>query len=191
MKKVWRLYNLWQKAKRTYYSKSFVTQCNFVEKSVIVNGPFRIRNAGHIRVGRSCMFDSSKESPIRLDVGNRATLEIGDGAYLNEGVHIVCNISVTIGARCLIASDVVILDDDGHPMDWRQRHNHWPQTPQDRLGAPIVFEENVWIGTRAIILKGVQIGCGSVIGAGAVVTHSVPPAVLVAGIPAKIIRKLE
>lgn len=78
-----------------------------------------------------------------------------------------------------------------HPVDWRERHNHWPKEPADRLGAPIVIEENVWIGTRAIILKGVHIGSGAVVGAGAVVTHDVPSAALVAGVPAKVIRETE
>lgn len=110
---------------------------------------------------------------------------------MNEGVQIVCNIAVTIGDRCLIASDVVILDDDGHPVDWRERHNYWPELPEDRLGAPIVIEDNVWIGTRAIILKGVHIGTGAVIAAGAVVTHSVPPATVAAGVPARAIRELK
>jgi acetyltransferase-like isoleucine patch superfamily enzyme len=176
---------------QAYYQASFIGQCQSVGNSLSVKGPFRIRNSGQIQVGDSCIVDSSKERPVRLDVGNRAVLKIGDGVYFNEGVHIVCNISVTIGARCLIASDVVILDDDGHPVAWRARHDHWPVKPEDRLGAPVVIADNVWVGTRAIILKGVHIGEGSVIGAGAVVTHDVPPAVVAAGTPARVIREIN
>ena len=173
-----------------YYCAIFTKQCQFVGDNLLVKGPFRVRNIGQIIIGNVCIFDSTKERSIRLDVGNRAILQIGNGTYVNEGVHIVCNISVSIGRNCLIAPDVEIMDDDGHPVDWRERHNHWPENPEDRCGAPIVIGDNVWIGTRAIILKGVIIGSGSVVSAGSVVTNSVPPAVLVAGVPARIIRQL-
>jgi len=176
---------------QNYYRYSFLSHCQFVGKDLLVRGPYRLRNAGRIEVGESCIIDSSKESPVRLDVGNRAILKIGNGVYLNEGVYVLCNIAVTIGNRCLIASDVVILDDDGHPVDWRARHDHWPVGPEDRIGAPVIIDDNVWIGTRAIILKGVHIGSGSVIGAGAVVTHDVPPAVVAAGVPARVIKELN
>ena len=56
--------------------------------------------------------------------------------------------------------------------------------------APITIETNVWIGTAATVLQGVRIGAGSVVAAGAVVTRDVPPATLVAGVPAKVIREL-
>jgi len=191
MSAFWRIQRFWNRLVQIYYRALFVRFCLVVGRNLLVKGPFRVRNAGLIELGDSCVLDSSKESPIRLDVGNRAILKIGDGVYLNEGVKIVCNISVAIGDRCLIASDVVILDDDGHPVDWRERHNHWPEFPEDRLGAPIVIEDNVWIGTRAIILKGVHIGTGSVIGAGAVVTHNVPPATVVAGVPARVVRDIK
>lgn len=191
MSGLWRVLNIWQKAAQAYYRAAFVRQCQMVGNGLLVTGPFRVRNGGEIRFGNACILDSSRERPICLDVGNRAVLNISDGVYLNEGVHITCNISVTIGSRCLIAPDVVIMDDDGHPVDWRERHNHWSKNPEDRLGAPIMIEENVWIGTRAIILKGVHIGKGAVVGAGAVVTHSVPPAAVVAGVPAKIVRMTE
>ncbi len=185
----WRIRRIWDSLAQIYFRAMFVRHCVVVGHDLLVKGPFRVRNAGQIEIGDACIIDSSKERPIRLDIGNRAILKIGDGVYLNEGVHIVCNIAVTIGNRCLIASDVVILDDDGHPVNWRERHNHWPKLPEDRLGAPIVIEDNVWIGTRAIILKGIHIGTGAVIGAGAVVTHDVPSATVVAGVPAKVIRE--
>jgi len=186
----WRICTFWHSLVQSLYKVSFLRQCQTVGHDLLVKGPFRVRNAGRIEIGKSCILDSTKEHPICLDVGNHAVLKIGDGTYLNEGVHIICNIAVTIGERCLIASDVVILDDDGHPVDWRERHNHWPELPEDRLGAPIVIEDNVWIGTRAIILKGVRVGTGSVIAAGAVVTHNIPPHFLACGAPARLIRNI-
>jgi acetyltransferase-like isoleucine patch superfamily enzyme len=187
----WRVPALWQRMMQAHYRASFIGQCQSVGKDMLVKGPFRIRNAGQIHIGDSCIIDSSKERPLCLDIGGEAVLRIGDGVYLNEGIHIVCNIAVTIGSRCLIASDVGIMDDDGHPVNWQERHNHWPTKPEDRLGAPVVIDDNVWIGTRAMILKGVHIGTGSVVGAGAIVTHSVPERTLVAGVPARMIRKIR
>jgi len=140
---LWRLQNLRQKIAQAHYKASLVRQCYSTGNDLLVKGPIRVRNEGEIHFGNSCILDSFKERPICLSVGNRAVLKIGDGVYLNEGVHIVCNISVTIGERCLIASDVFIIDDDGHPVDWRERHNHWPKNPEDRIGAPVVIEENV------------------------------------------------
>jgi acetyltransferase-like isoleucine patch superfamily enzyme len=147
-----------------------------------------------VKVGQDCIFDSTQEKPILMEIGAQANLSIGDNVYINEGFSVICNVSVTIGNSVLIAPDVVIMDDDGHPLDWATRHDYWPKKPQDRMArkvaAPIVIEDNVWIGTRAIILKGVTIGEGSVIAAGALVTRSIPAKVLVAGNPANMIRNL-
>jgi acetyltransferase-like isoleucine patch superfamily enzyme len=72
----------------------------------------------------------------------------------------------------------------GHPVPPDQRRDYL-------TGAAITIETNVWIGTAATILPGVTIGAGSVVAAGAVVTHDVPPATLVAGVPATVNRELE
>ncbi len=117
MSGLWRIRRLGQNILQSYYRAVFARQCQSAASPPLVKGPFRIRNAGEIHLGQSCIFDSSREQPIRLDVGNQAVLKIGDGVYINEGVHITCNISVTIGPRCLIAPEVVIMDDDGHPVD--------------------------------------------------------------------------
>jgi len=95
-----------------------------------------------------------------------------------------------IGVLALAIRLIFVLTYPVHPLDWWHRHEYWPDGPETRLGAPIVIEDNVWIGTRAIILKGVTIGEGSVVGAGAVVTRSVPPGVLVGGVPARVIREV-
>ncbi len=191
MNPFWRIQQLRHELLQAYYRSVFTSRCQSVGAGLLVKGPFRVRNAGTVEIGQSCIVDSSKERPIRLDVGNQARLKVGNNVYFNEGLLIVCNIAVTIGDRCLIASDVVIMDDDGHPVNWKNRHDHWPVLPQDRLGAPVTIEENVWIGTRAIILKGVTIGTGAVIGAGAVVTNDVPPMTFAAGVPARVIRRME
>ena len=79
-------------------------------------------------------------------------------------------------------------DNDGHPLDPEKRRNSLPITPAD--ASPVKIEDNVWIGARATILKGVTLGRNSVIGTGAVVTRDVPSDAIVAGNPAREVGKL-
>lgn len=116
--------------------------------------------------------------------GGAARISIGDGTAFSNNVQIFSERSVTIGARCLIGDCVLILDSDFHDLSAEGRH-HLPA-----VKAPVVIEDNVFIGSRAIILKGVTIGRDSVIGAGSVVVRSIPPGVIAAGNPAKVIRPL-
>ena len=117
--------------------------------------------------------------------------------YADHGLNITVGRKVHIGYECMftghapidIADEVMIanktnLVTSGHPVPPDQRRDHL-------TGAPIAIETNVWIGTAATILPGVTIGAGSVVAAGAVVTHDVPPATLVAGVPAAVIRELD
>lgn len=116
---------------------------------------------------------------VRLEVAPGARVTLGKGAFLNRGVRVTSEASVAIGARTVVGFDSVILDSDQHV--------------RAGLGAPtapVVIEEDVWIGCRAIVLKGVTIGRGAVVAAGALVTDDVPPNTLVAGQPARPLRTL-
>lgn len=104
-------------------------------------------------------------------------LEIGYNTYLNPNVFILANKNVKIGSNCAISWDVQILDDDLHEIEGSKRSKE------------ITIGNNVWIGARTIILKGVKIGDGSIIGAGSVVTRAIPSNVVAAGNPAKIIKE--
>lgn len=106
-----------------------------------------------------------------------AKLSIGDNSYLN-GANIDCTQQISIGKDCAIANGVQILDNNWHKLSGGAAHQQ-----------PISIGNHVWIATNAIILPGVHIGDGCVIAAGAVVTHDVPDKCLVAGVPARVIRK--
>jgi acetyltransferase-like isoleucine patch superfamily enzyme len=128
-------------------------------------GPLPIvKNLGGEIVAESCTFEAS----VRLEIYSGATLTIGKGTYLNRNVHIVSAGAVTIGRGVKIGWDVVIMDTD--------LHGHSGKPAQAK---PVVIEDDVWIGCRALILKGVHIGRGAIIGAGAVVTKNVPPLAVV------------
>ena len=187
-------YSLQRKARGTWWkilSTYYAQRCQVIGERFLVKGLMRLSNRGTFEVGNNCLIDSSWMRSVKIDVGRDAILKIGSQVYLNEGVNITCNISVSIGNRCLFAPEVVIIDDDGHPVDWQHRHDYWPAGPKTRLGAPVIIEDNVWLGTRAMVLKGVTIGAGAVIAAGAVVTRPVPAGTLVAGVPARVIRQIE
>ena len=114
-------------------------------------------------------------------VGHGAEIVIGDDVGVS-GCTISAGKSIVIGNRVLVGSGAVITDGDAHPIDPEER----------RSGVlcerrPVVIEDDVFIGARAIILKGVRIGRGAVVGAAAVVAKDVPPYSVVVGNPARIV----
>lgn len=112
---------------------------------------------------------------IQIFDGGR--LELGSG-FCNSYTKIRCKNKISIGYDVAIAHDVLIMDCDGHSVNGIED-----------LGKPIKIGSHVWIGSKAVILKGVTIGENSIIAAGSVVTKDIPPNVTVAGNPARIIRQ--
>ncbi|QEI08577.1 sugar O-acetyltransferase [Pigmentiphaga aceris] len=121
------------------------------------------------------------EPPFNCDYG--FNISLGENFYANVGLVILDCAKVTIGSNVFIAPNVGI-HTAGHPMDVGRRNQGL------EYALPILIEDNVWIGAGVQILPGVRIGAGSVVAAGAVVNRNVPPGVLVAGNPAKVIRPI-
>jgi len=144
--------------------------------------PF-INNQGTLLIGDRVRL-ASGVSTLELSVGPHATLEIGDRVLINHGCSIGATKLVRIGQRCNIGSQVILIDNAFHEIDPARRD----EQPEP---APVILEENVWLAARVIVLPGVTIGKNSVVGAGSVVTRDIPPDVLAAGIPAKVIRGLN
>lgn len=99
------------------------------------------------------------------------------GGYISSGCRIICRNHIEIGEDTIVASNVVIRDNDAHDLEGTIACK------------PIFIGNHVWIGQNAIILKGVHIGNGAIIGAGAVVTKDIPDGCLAVGNPARIIRE--
>jgi len=131
------------------------------------------------RGGRIAVGDCAFFPGVRLECWRGAELRIGDGTYLNRNTEIVATSSVELGRDCRIGRDVLIMDSDQHPLPG-----------EAMVAVPVVIEDRVWVGARAIVLKGVRIGHDSVIGAGAIVTRDIPPFSVAVGQPAKVIRSL-
>jgi len=120
---------------------------------------------------------------LEIGVGSQGALEIGESAFINYGCSIAATMLIRIGARCSIGTHVIMMDNDFHEVSPERRSQMPPS-------APIILGENVWVGARAIILRGVTIGAHSVIGAGSVVAHDVPERVVAAGVPARVLRSI-
>jgi acetyltransferase-like isoleucine patch superfamily enzyme len=111
-----------------------------------------------------------------------AELKIGDDFAMTGGT--ICAAErIVIGNRVAIGANSTIVDTDFHPLDPQERRLQ----PQSAKTAPVVIEDDVFIGMNCLILKGVTIGQGSVVGAGSVVTKDVAPFTVVAGNPARAI----
>lgn len=134
-------------------------------------GSLKLDSSGELNVnGHFSIFTGSY-----ITINKNATLELGSG-YINTFSKIDVWEQISIGESVAIADYVIIKDSDNH---------HIGSGPMTQ---PIQIGNHVWIGLRATILKGVTIGDGAVIAAGAVVNKDVPPNCLAAGVPAKIIK---
>lgn len=123
----------------------------------------------------------SNINPTHLLIGKDAVLSIGDRSYIN-GALISVTKKVEIGANCYIAPMVQIIDSDQFGLGLQN---------QKEEAAAIIIEEDAWLATRCLITKGVTIGKGAVVAVGAVVTEDVAPYTVVAGAPAKLIKRLS
>lgn len=114
-------------------------------------------------------------------------LRIGDNVLMGRYTTILCVNSIEIGDDCMFASNCFVCDEN-HGMD----PSIGLRYEQQKLTyKPVKLGKNVWVGEKAIIMPGVTIGDNAVIGAGSVVTKDIPPYTMVAGIPAKIIKKFN
>jgi maltose O-acetyltransferase len=158
----------------------YLRKVNEKGKILFTNRKPDIQNEGFIRIGNITRIWSNVNR-CRLSVKKGGKLYIGDNCRINGPVISVTD-KVFIGNNCRIAPQVYIMDGDFHAVE-------------DRLSKgsskPIIIEDDAWVATRAMVLKGVRIGKGAVVAAGAVVTKDVPPYTIAAGVPAKIIKHIH
>ena len=126
------------------------------------------------------------------------SIDIGDWCYLGDSSRLWSSSSIRIGDRVVIAHNVNIFDSQTHPISAELRHQHFRQISlfghpvSIALGEkPVHICDDVWLAAGATILRGVTVGTGAIVGAGSVVTQDVPPWTMVAGNPAKIVRRLN
>lgn len=125
-------------------------------------------------------------------------IKIGENCYVGDGTKIWSGESVIIGDNVLISHNVSIVDTNAHEIDYVERAKRYKdlitngpwKTKGNVETNPILIKNHAWINFGAIILKGVTIGSGSIVAAGAVVTKDVPDFVVVAGNPAVVVKKI-
>jgi len=167
--------------------------CALIGENNDLSGKIEIRaRGGRIEIGAGntlagCMILETEDSKIN----------IGDNVFINSGTIIDCAKSIRIEDDVIISYDCILTDTNSHSvhaekrkMDmqmWKSGNYDW----RDIAMKPIHIKKGAWIGARACILKGVTIGEGAVVGMASVVTRDVEPFTLVAGNPARVIRKLQ
>ncbi len=160
-------------------------------KNVIFHVPVMGGGEGTIHIGDNTNFGFRLAG--RLGSGEillqartpEAEIVIGRDNWLNNNTSLCAVQSIRIGNLCRIGDFVAILDADFHEIN--------PATRNRSVGTikPVSIGNNVWIGSRVMILKGASIGDNSVIAAMSVVTSAIPANCVAAGVPAKVIRKIE
>jgi len=140
-------------------------------------------------IGAHCTMNG-----VHFALGEEGQVEIGDYCYFTDAV-LLCELELRIGSYVVMGWNVTIADTDFHPIAPAERiadalacsplGKGRPRPPIPRQ--PVIIEDDVWIGPNATILKGVRIGAGAFVEAGALVTRDVPPRTRVLGNPAQII----
>ena len=154
----------------------------------------RAYDRGAIEIGRNVIFNSRVNvnlvglvGPTILCASKGAKIRIGDESGFSS-VVINSRGAITIGSNVKVGGNVRIFDHDFHPIEWQARRR--PEDSSKTRVRPVVIEDDVFIGTNTIVLKGTHIGARSVVAAGSVVFGlNVPPDSLVKGNPAVIVER--
>lgn len=133
-----------------------------------------------------------------LDVGPRGRVRLGECALVTA-VQIICDAEIEIGDYALLSWNVILMDTYRVPLDPIERRRVLALTPRrvprrieaETSARPIRIGSNVWIGFDACVLPGVTIGEGAIVGARSIVVEDVEPYTIVAGNPARVVRRLN
>lgn len=160
------------------YKAFFPSRIQSAGKNLFSCGQLAIQKDGVLSLGSDNVVDRCFDWEIQ-----KGRLSIGSRNYFNKNVKIACFDKITIGDDCLIADSV-------HFYDHNHSHSQLgkPIRSQGYSTRPIKVGNNVWIGAKATILKGVTIGDGAIIGANAVVTKDIPANAVAVGNPANVVK---
>jgi maltose O-acetyltransferase len=173
---------VWDNGLAVLNARWYLRHVDHVGDRVRLRGRPAVTNGGRMTIGRRVQLVSTIAT-LELVTSPGGLLDIGEATLVNFGCSLVATELVRIGADCHIGPYTMMLDTDFHRIEPERRLERPPSKP-------IIVEDNVWIGVRSILMPGVTIGRDSCVGAGSVVTSSVPPRTLVAGVPARTIREL-
>jgi acetyltransferase-like isoleucine patch superfamily enzyme len=181
---------VWRGVKQiVFFDPMLRYRCKRVGKAVYFESTFPlIMGYGDIYIGDRVNISGNVNLIVSYKANPNPTIIIGDDVSLGFECTMSCADRITIGNRVLIAHFASIYDNNNHPIDPGARAKNMPIGKDDF--APVVIEDDVWIGAHAVVLKGVTIGRGSVVAMGSVVTKDVPPMTVVAGNPARVVKQI-
>lgn len=159
------------------------SSCKFIGETHFLRYPGSV-----IKIGKNCMFRSTFRSnmvglnrPCGISTHHRnAEIHLGENCGLS-GTSIGSYNNITIGDHVLIGANTIVTDFDWHPI---------PAISKEMQSAPVIIDNDVWLGMNCVVLKGVHIGRGTIVGANSVVTKSIPANVIAGGIPTRVLRSL-
>ena len=189
LKKIIRKYH--QRIRISYFSVLHDRNINILGtpnlvQPVIFKGKGKIKFEGKVQIGYDPSPGIYSETAYIEARESNATIIIKDGVYINNSCKIIAQFgNIIIEEECLIGYNVTIMNSDFHNLDIDKRKTGMP------LYDDIKIERNVFIGSNVIINKGVKIGENSIIGSGSVVIDEIPSNSIAAGIPAKVLKKLN
>jgi acetyltransferase-like isoleucine patch superfamily enzyme len=173
--------------------KTAVLQCKLKMHGVKFGQHLRgngclIKNKGTITLGDHVSLDSFVRGEIAIaglfTYLNSAIIQVGNNTVIS-GACIHCRKKVIIGDNCLISAGVIIIDNNSHSISINPAIRH---SRQDIDEGDVIIGNNVWIGFRSLIMKGVQIDDNAIVAAGSVVTKNIPTNTIVGGNPARAVK---
>lgn len=180
-------------------------------QNMSVMGRVHVYGLGHITIGENFIMTSGNAiNPISSNFQGcfytetpESKIVIGNNVGMSS-TRMWIHDSLTIGNNVQIGANVLLIDTDTHQIDYKLRRSPedavfaglttdeiWKKKRENTKSASIVIEDDVWIGAHTIVLKGVTIGARSIIGAGSIVTKSIPADCIAAGNPCRVIRMLS
>ena len=187
--RIW-YYRRWNPLRFRWNGITLGAHSNIINKMYLFKEP-----AAQIRIGdRFTLTSGEAFNPICrnlkacLCARGKGVIEIGDDVGMSSPCIWAVNL-IHFGNHVLVGGDCLFIDNDAHNIDALERRD--PTLRSHVKSAPIIIEDEVFIGARCTILKGVTIGARSIIGAGSVVTTSIPADCIAAGNPCRVIRRIE
>ena len=174
---------------RRWYTDYFLRpQCEYLGPHETIMKPWYVHISGdNIRIGRCLTAIGEPMHRVEIGVWGREVgqgrIEVGDCVLMSPGTRISASDEIVIGDGVMMANGVYITDSDWHMI--------YDRTRRASEATPVHIGRNAWLGDGATVLKGVTIGENSVVAARAVVSRDVPPNVVVAGNPARVVKELD
>lgn len=175
-----------------YGCRQILIRRSIIKKGGVIGNNVKLSIAGDCSFGEDVVLNSEG-----IDLPNWSHITVDNGAYLEIGNHsglsqfvINCKERIVIGKYVNVGAGCLIIDSNHHSLNWETRRNRSADKNHART-APIIIRDDVFIGARCIICKGVTIGARSVIAAGSVVVNDIPENCIAGGNPCKKIKDLN